>query len=42
MTLVLIILLITWTAAILPAIRRVYQPIPVPIDRLLKKGDGSW
>ncbi len=37
MTLILIILLMTWVTAILPAVRRVYQPIPVPIDRSLRK-----
>lgn len=42
MTLILIILLMTWVMAILPAVRRVYQPILVPIDRPFKKGNGSW
>jgi N-glycosylase/DNA lyase len=42
MTIIFTILLITWTAATLLAVRRVYQPIPVPVDRRLRKGEISW
>lgn len=42
MTITLTILLMTWTAATLLAVGRVYQPILVPVNRPGKKGEISW
>ena len=42
MTTLLAILLLTWAAAPLMAIRRSYQPILVPVDPPCIKGDLSW